>query len=155
MFDKQGQFKYDAWQAHENFTSDEAKAMYVDIVAMGMLIDAKERPEVFQWLNDMLSKDDCPAFVKKVLDSDREKWPRIWKLAEELATSIEDAKDNGKADGLEGLRWQAIYGDVYVPKPGMLSLGGFKLTGAQWQSWSELKGTKKDQAMQDYIEKAK
>jgi acyl-CoA-binding protein len=155
MFDKQGQFKYDAWKAQENFTSEEAKAMYVDVVAMGMLIDAKERPEVFQWLNDMLSQDDCPAFVKAVLDSDRDKWPRIWKLAEELATAIEDAKDSGKEESLTGLRWQAVYGDVYVSKPGMLGLGGFKLSGSQWQSWSDAKGAKKDEAMKSYIEKAK
>ena len=57
---------------------------------------------------------------------------------------------------LEALRWQAVYGDVYVPKPGMLtsSLGGFKLSGDTWQKWSDLKGTKKDAAMQSYIEKA-
>mmetsp|Transcript_2617 Transcript_2617/g.4306 ORF Transcript_2617/g.4306 Transcript_2617/m.4306 type:complete len:224 (-) Transcript_2617:1046-1717(-) len=157
MFDLQGQFKYDAWKTLENFSSDEAKAMYVDIVAMSMLIDAKERPEVFQWLNDQLSKDDCPAFLKTVLDGDKSTWPRIWKLAEDFASALADAKDSGKDKELEGLRWQAIYGDVYVPKPGMLTsrLGGFKLSGGDWQSWSDLKGTKKDAAMEQYIEKAK
>jgi len=156
MFDKAGQFKWDAWKALENLTSDEAKAMYVDIVAMSMLIDAKERPEVFGWLNDMLSNDDCPAFVKTVLDGSKDSWPRIWKLVEDFATALVDAKENGKDGDLVGLRWQAIYGDVYVPQPGMLSssLGGFKLSGAEWQSWSDLKGTKKDAAMQSYIEKS-
>merc|ERR1711916_290921 len=130
MFDKAGQFKWDAWKALENLSSDEAKAMYVDIVAMSMLIDAKERPEVFAWLNDFLSKDDCP---------------RIWKLCEEFAEALNAAKESGKDQELVGLRWQAVYGDVYVPKPGMLSssLGGFKLSGAEWQSWSDLTGTKK------------
>merc|ERR1712098_879779 len=138
MFDKAGQFKWDAWKALENLSSDEAKAMYVDIVAMSMLIDAKERPEVFAWLNDFLSKDDCPAFVKAVLDSSKDTWPRIWKLCEEFAEALNAAKESGKDQELVGLRWQAVYGDVYVPKPGMLSssLGGFKLSGAEWQSWS-------------------
>ena len=132
MFDKAGQFKWDAWKALENLSSDEAKAMYVDIVAMSMLIDAKERPEVFAWLNDFLSKDDCPAFVKAVLDSSKDTWPRIWKLCEEFAEALNAAKESGKDQELVGLRWQAVYGDVYVPKPGMLSssLGGFKLSGA-------------------------
>merc|ERR1711904_530778 len=157
MFDKAGQFKWDAWKALESLSSDEAKAMYVDIVALSMLIDSKERPEVFAWLNEFLSKDDCPAFVKTVLDSSKDSWPRLWKLAEDFASALSSAKDSGKDKELEGLRWQAIYGDVYVPKPGMLSsrLGGFKLSGGDWQSWSDLKGTKKDAAMEQYIEKAK
>ena len=140
MFDKAGQFKWDAWKALENLSSDEAKAM----------------PEVFAWLNDFLSKDDCPAFVKAVLDSSKDTWPRIWKLCEEFAEALNAAKESGKDQELVGLRWQAVYGDVYVPKPGMLSssLGGFKLSGAEWQSWSDLTGTKKDAAMQQYIEKA-
>merc|ERR1711908_249630 len=114
MFDKAGQFKWDAWKALENLSSDEAKAMYVDIVAMSMLIDAKERPEVFAWLNDFLSKDDCPAFVKAVLDSSKDTWQRIWKLCEEFAEALNAAKESGKDQELVGLRWQAVYGDVYV-----------------------------------------
>merc|ERR1712176_527217 len=51
MFNIAGQFKWDAWKALENFSSDEAKAMYVDIVAVKMLIDMKLSPEVFEWLS--------------------------------------------------------------------------------------------------------
>ncbi len=156
MFDQQGQFKWDAWKALENLSSDQAKAMYVDVVAMSILIDGKERPEVFHWLNSLLEQDDCPAFLKTVLDGDKASWPRLWKLAEEFADAVGNAKDSGKAEELEGLRWQAVYGDVYVPKPGMLSskLGGFKLTAGDWQKWSDLKGKAKDAAMQEYIDQA-
>merc|ERR1712070_1239566 len=89
MFDKAGQFKWDAWKALENLSSD----------------DAKERPEVFAWLNDFLSKDDCPAFVKAVLDSSKDTWPRIWKLCEEFAEALNAAKESGKDQELVGLRW--------------------------------------------------
>merc|ERR1712060_376768 len=156
MFDMAGQFKYDAWKALETFSSDEAKAMYVDIVAVNMLVDTKERPAVFDWLNTLLAKDDCPAFVKTVLDAAKDTWPRIWKLAESFASALASTKDTPKAKELEGLRWQAIYGDVYVPKPGMVSsrLGGFKFIGVDWHKWTDLKGTQKDAAMQDYIDKA-
>ena len=158
MFDMAGQFKYDAWKALENFSSDEGKAMYVDIVAVKMLIDLKLSPEVFEWLNTLLESDDCPAFVRTVdkLGLGAAGWPRIWKLAESFAAALASTRDTPKEKELEGLKWQAIYGDVYVPKPGMLSskLGGFKLTGDDWQKWNGLKGTKKDAAMQEYIDKA-
>lgn len=157
MFDLPGQFKYDAWKALENLTPDEAETMYTDLVAMSIIVDSKERPEVYEWLNNCLAKDDCPAFLKVVLEGDRASWPRMWKLAEEFANSIQTARDNGKDKELEALRWQSIYGDVYVPQPGMLTsrLGGFKLNGDEWKAWSALKGTKKDAAMQSYIDKSK
>jgi len=157
MFNLEGQFKYDAWKAFENISSDEAKALYVDLVATSILIDAKERPAVFKWLNECLAADDCPAFLKAVLDSDRSTWPSFWKLAEQFASSLQAARDSGKESDLEGLKWQAIYGDVYVPQPGMLTsrMGGFKLNADQWNNWSSQKGTKKDQAMKSYIEKSK
>jgi len=157
MFDLQGQFKYDAWKALEHLSPDEAKTMYVDLVALSMLMDAKERPAVLQWLNEILAKEDCPAFLKAVLDSDRGAWPRLWKLAEEFAAAASAAKDSGKDKGLVGLKWQAMYGDVYVPKPGMLTsrMGGFKLNGNEWSDWAALKGKPKDAAMTEYIEKTK
>jgi acyl-CoA-binding protein len=49
---------------------------------------------------------------------------------------------------LYGLYKQAKNGDVSGMKPGFTDLTG----RAKWDAWAELRGTPRDQAMQDYIE---
>ena len=49
---------------------------------------------------------------------------------------------------LYGLYKQAKNGDVSGKKPGFTDFTG----RAKWDAWAELRGTPRDQAMQDYIE---
>ncbi|XP_062906224.1 acyl-CoA-binding protein [Mobula hypostoma] len=48
-----------------------------------------------------------------------------------------------------GLYKQATVGDVNTERPGMLDLKG----KAKWDAWSAKKGTTKENAMKNYIEK--
>ncbi|XP_072118232.1 acyl-CoA-binding protein [Mobula birostris] len=48
-----------------------------------------------------------------------------------------------------GLYKQATVGDVNTERPGMLDLKG----KAKWDAWSAKKGTTKEDAMKNYIEK--
>jgi acyl-CoA-binding protein len=62
--------------------------------------------------------------------------------------SLSERPDNATLLKLYGLYKQASAGDVTEKKPGFADMIG----RAKWDAWNALKGTAKDEAMQQYVD---
>jgi diazepam-binding inhibitor (GABA receptor modulator, acyl-CoA-binding protein) len=62
--------------------------------------------------------------------------------------SLSERPDNAMLLKLYGLYKQATAGDVAEKKPGFADMVG----RAKWDAWNSLKGTAKDNAMQQYVD---
>ena len=73
------------------------------------------------------------------------------KSADEIKNKVNKTLTDDELKEIYALYKQATVGDVNIDKPGMMDLRG----NAKWEAWNSKKGMSNEDAMKNYVEKAK
>jgi acyl-CoA-binding protein len=138
-YDPAGQFKHDAWATLGDLAAEEARARYVHVMALVVLVGAvrEARSGGGGWYAAALASDAPPAFVRRVLaPAPGEVQPALWALGGDFAAAVAAADELPlPADvtlELAALRDQALYGDVNIAKPGLMASFATSVSGSEW-----------------------
>ena len=138
-FDPTGQYKHDAWATLGAMSAEEARARYVDVLALVILVGAarEARAGGVGWYASALDAPSPPALLARVLaPPPGERVPPLWALGARFAADVASAEElmlsNEARRRLGALRHQALYGDVNIAMPGLVTSFATSVSGAEW-----------------------